>query len=71
MCIFFLFKVNYYDNFIILYFPGNIWAQSWNNLEKFTRPYPEKPDVDVTAALINQVFDTYFCHVTGKQVRKR
>ncbi|XP_075971289.1 angiotensin-converting enzyme-like isoform X2 [Anticarsia gemmatalis] len=33
---------------------GNIWAQTWNNVEKFTRPYPEKPDVDVTAALIAQ-----------------
>ncbi|KAL0832496.1 hypothetical protein ABMA28_000715 [Loxostege sticticalis] len=33
---------------------GNIWAQTWNNIEKFTRPYPEKPDVDVTAALIAQ-----------------
>ncbi|CAH0729159.1 unnamed protein product, partial [Brenthis ino] len=33
---------------------GNIWAQTWNNVEKFTRPYPEKPEVDVTAALIAQ-----------------
>ncbi|KAJ8733528.1 hypothetical protein PYW08_001826 [Mythimna loreyi] len=30
---------------------GNIWAQTWNNVEKFTRPYPDKPDVDVTTAL--------------------
>ncbi|XP_063823933.1 angiotensin-converting enzyme-like isoform X1 [Ostrinia nubilalis] len=33
---------------------GNIWAQTWNNIEKYSRPYPEKPDVDVTAALIAQ-----------------
>lgn len=34
---------------------GNIWAQTWNHVEKFTRPYPDKPDVDVTEALISQV----------------
>ncbi|XP_068631480.1 angiotensin-converting enzyme-like [Battus philenor] len=33
---------------------GNIWAQTWGGVEKFTRPYPNKPDVDVTAALISQ-----------------
>ncbi|CAB3255880.1 unnamed protein product [Arctia plantaginis] len=33
---------------------GNIWAQTWNNLEKFSRPYPDKPEVDVTANLLAQ-----------------
>ncbi|XP_072939894.1 angiotensin-converting enzyme-like isoform X2 [Epargyreus clarus] len=33
---------------------GNIWAQTWGNVEKFTRPFPDKPEVDVTAALIKQ-----------------
>ncbi|XP_041970579.1 angiotensin-converting enzyme-like [Aricia agestis] len=33
---------------------GNIWAQTWGNVEKFTRPYPNKQDVDVTEALISQ-----------------
>ncbi|XP_050664351.1 angiotensin-converting enzyme-like isoform X2 [Leptidea sinapis] len=33
---------------------GNIWAQTWSNVEKFTSPSPDKPDVDVTAALIDQ-----------------
>ncbi|XP_062526234.1 angiotensin-converting enzyme-like isoform X1 [Bombyx mori] len=33
---------------------GNIWAQTWGNVEKFTRPYPDKTDIDVTAALIAQ-----------------
>ncbi|KAI5646415.1 angiotensin-converting enzyme domain-containing protein [Phthorimaea operculella] len=33
---------------------GNIWAQTWNSLEKISRPYPDKPDVDVTNALIEQ-----------------
>ncbi|KAG6454446.1 hypothetical protein O3G_MSEX008728 [Manduca sexta] len=35
---------------------GNIWAQTWNNVEKFTRPFPDKSDIDVTAALIAQNF---------------
>ncbi|CAG9795380.1 unnamed protein product [Diatraea saccharalis] len=33
---------------------GNIWAQTWGNVEKFTKPYPGKPEVDITAALIAQ-----------------
>nr|XP_049694506.1 angiotensin-converting enzyme isoform X2 [Helicoverpa armigera] len=30
---------------------GNIWAQTWNNVEKFTRPYPDKAEIDITGAL--------------------
>ncbi|CAH0693099.1 unnamed protein product [Chilo suppressalis] len=33
---------------------GNIWAQTWSNVEKFTKPFPDKPEVDITAALIAQ-----------------
>ncbi|XP_048006690.1 angiotensin-converting enzyme-like isoform X1 [Leguminivora glycinivorella] len=33
---------------------GNIWAQTWNNIEKYAKPYPNKPDVDVTDALKEQ-----------------
>ncbi|GBP18260.1 Angiotensin-converting enzyme [Eumeta japonica] len=33
---------------------GNIWAQTWGNVEYFTRPHKDKPEVDVTAALIAQ-----------------
>ncbi|XP_075971274.1 angiotensin-converting enzyme-like isoform X2 [Anticarsia gemmatalis] len=33
---------------------GNIWAQSWDNLEKFTRPYPDKEDIDITEELLAQ-----------------
>lgn len=41
--------------FYVVLFLGNIWAQTWGNVEKFTRPYPDKTDIDVTAALIAQV----------------
>ncbi|CAH4035597.1 unnamed protein product [Pieris brassicae] len=33
---------------------GNIWAQTWGGVEKFTKPFPNKPDVDVTDALVKQ-----------------
>ncbi|XP_049869718.1 angiotensin-converting enzyme-like [Pectinophora gossypiella] len=33
---------------------GNIWAQTWGNVEKYSRPYPDKAEVDVTAALVAQ-----------------
>ncbi|KAL4710785.1 hypothetical protein ACJJTC_009334 [Scirpophaga incertulas] len=33
---------------------GNIWAQSWGNIEHFSKPYPDKPEVDITVALIAQ-----------------
>lgn len=31
-----------------------MWAQSWGNLIDILRPYPEKPDVDVTTEMVNQ-----------------
>ncbi|XP_037962617.2 angiotensin-converting enzyme isoform X2 [Plutella xylostella] len=33
---------------------GNIWAQDWKNIESFSKPYPDKPEVDITAALVAQ-----------------
>ncbi|CAF4813116.1 unnamed protein product [Pieris macdunnoughi] len=33
---------------------GNIWAQTWGGVEKFTKPFPDKPDVDVTHAFVKQ-----------------
>lgn len=33
---------------------GNMWAQSWDNVAKFTKPYPNKPLVDVTDEMIRQ-----------------
>lgn len=28
-----------------------MWAQTWSNIESFTRPYPDKKEVDITAAM--------------------
>ncbi|KAL5009469.1 hypothetical protein ScPMuIL_011774 [Solemya velum] len=32
---------------------GNMWAQSWNNVENIMRPFPKKPAVDVTDTMRN------------------
>ncbi|KAM3961010.1 angiotensin-converting enzyme [Aphomia sociella] len=33
---------------------GNMWAQTWNNIESFTRPYPDKKESDITQAMKDQ-----------------
>ncbi|CAH2105253.1 unnamed protein product [Euphydryas editha] len=33
---------------------GNMWAQTWNNIESFTRPYPDKKEIDITKAMKEQ-----------------
>lgn len=38
-----------------LYSSGNMWAQTWTNIESFTRPYPDKKETDITQAMKNQV----------------
>ena len=30
---------------------GNMWAQSWVNIEDLVKPYPDKPSIDVTAKM--------------------
>lgn len=32
-----------------------MWAQSWERLDEFTRPYPNTDDINPTTAMINQV----------------
>lgn len=32
-----------------------MWAQSWERLDAFTRPYPNTNDFNPTSAMINQV----------------
>ncbi|KAM3960983.1 angiotensin-converting enzyme isoform 1-T1 [Aphomia sociella] len=49
---------------------GNIWAQTWGNVEKFTRPYPNKPDVDVTSALIAQNYTALKMFKTAEEFFK-
>ncbi|XP_070531903.1 angiotensin-converting enzyme-like [Ptychodera flava] len=36
---------------------GNMWAQSWNNVLDLVLPYPDKPSIDVTDALVDQGYD--------------
>lgn len=38
-----------------LSFPGNMWAQSWENILDIVLPYPKKPPEDVTKIMKNQV----------------
>ncbi|XP_022825182.1 angiotensin-converting enzyme-like isoform X1 [Spodoptera litura] len=33
---------------------GNMWAQSWNNIQSFTRPYPDKKEIDITQSMKSQ-----------------
>uniref|UniRef100_A0A8C5IRE9 Angiotensin-converting enzyme n=1 Tax=Junco hyemalis TaxID=40217 RepID=A0A8C5IRE9_JUNHY len=33
---------------------GNMWAQQWNNIYDLMIPYPEKPNLDVTSAMVQQ-----------------
>ncbi|CAH2991504.1 unnamed protein product [Chilo suppressalis] len=35
---------------------GNMWAQTWNNIESFTRPYPDKKEIDITQAMKDQKY---------------
>ncbi|CAG9795382.1 unnamed protein product [Diatraea saccharalis] len=35
---------------------GNMWAQTWNNIESFTRPYPDKKELDITQAMKDQKY---------------
>lgn len=34
---------------------GNMWAQQWNNIYDLMVPYPEKPNLDVTSTMVQQV----------------
>jgi len=33
---------------------GNMWAQQWNNIADLVKPYPDKPSIDVTEAMVKQ-----------------
>lgn len=33
-----------------------MWGQSWGNIESFTRPYPDKKEVDITEVMQKQNF---------------
>lgn len=40
---------------VLYVFIGDMWAQSWERLDEFTRPYPNTDDINPTTAMINQV----------------
>merc|ERR550525_2138706 len=33
---------------------GNMWAQSWNNIADILKPFPAKPSINVTGAMLEQ-----------------
>ncbi|UYV61314.1 hypothetical protein LAZ67_1004328 [Cordylochernes scorpioides] len=33
---------------------GNMWGQSWKNLQDITRPFPDKQDVDITPEMVRR-----------------
>jgi len=36
---------------------GNMWAQSWNNIADILKPFPAKPSINVTGAMVEQGWD--------------
>ncbi|KAF5302725.1 hypothetical protein FQR65_LT08467 [Abscondita terminalis] len=42
------------DGLIPAHLLGNMWAQSWINLQDIVKPYPNATSVDVTGALVSQ-----------------
>lgn len=34
---------------------GDMWGRFWTNLYPLMIPYPEKPDIDVSSAMVAQV----------------
>jgi len=50
-----------------VYLLGDMWAQSWERLYDFTRPYPTIDDVNPTSAMINQVTNPFSVFVRIKK----
>lgn len=38
-----------------LFFEGDMWGRFWTNLYALTVPYPAKPNIDVTSAMVQKV----------------
>lgn len=47
---------------------GDMWAQSWERLDDFTRPYPTIDDVNPTSAMINQVINALLMFILLVQI---
>lgn len=35
--------------------PGDMWAQSWDNIYDMVVPFPDKPNLDVTSTMVQKV----------------
>ena len=47
------------DGCIPAHLLGNMWAQSWINIEDLATPFPDSPPVNITPALIEKVYTSY------------
>jgi hypothetical protein len=52
-------KISFHSLIKFLWFLGNMWAQSWENIYSLMVPYPKKSSIDVTQEMIKQVL--YIC----------
>ena len=50
---------------------GNMWAQTWGNIDDVVKPFPDAPTLSATAAMQEQVttFSDYIYHVTNKIIK--
>ena len=39
---------------------GNMWAQTWENIEEIVKPFPDSPTLSTTDAMKNQVTNYSF-----------
>ncbi|GJQ76283.1 hypothetical protein Trydic_g14330, partial [Trypoxylus dichotomus] len=44
-------KIDTSDGYIPANILGNMWAQSWVNIEPYVRPYPDASEVDVSDSM--------------------
>ena len=49
---------------------GNMWAQFWGNTIDLTKPYPDKPNIDVTDALVENGWTVKKIFQTGNDFFK-
>jgi len=48
--------LNYF--YLSLFFEGDMWGRFWTNLYSLAVPYPAKPNIDVTSAMVQKVRQT-------------
>lgn len=50
---------------------GDMWAQSWENIYDMVVPFPDKPNLDVTSTMLQQVSSGLKPGVAGVGCKKR